>query len=599
MVETAPARRKLAAILAADIAGYSRLMGVDEEGTLARLKALRRDPIDPAVAECRGRIVTTAGDGMLVEFASAVEAVRCAMAVQAAMRERNAGVPADCRIEFRIGINLGDVILDEGDLYGDGVNIAARLEALAEPGGICLSGIVHDQVQGRLDCAFEDFGEPALKNIARPVRVYRVVPGPPASGLRAGGTPALPNSAPLPLPDKPSIAVLPFQNMSGDPEQEYFADGIAEDVITLLSKSHGLFVIARNSTFTYKGRAVDVKTVGRELGVRYVLEGSVRKAGGRVRVTAQLIEAATGGHLWAERYDRDLSDIFAVQDEITASVSSAILPNVERSERERASRKPPDSLDAWECYQRGLWHYARNDVREVERATGFFERAVALDPGFAEAHARLAGALSTRAVRFGNFADRQLLIPRAVESARRSIALDPGGALGRGVFSLLLMFLERHEEAITEADLAVSLDPNSASALGYQGGARAFGGRPREAVTPIEMAMRLSPFDPQTPQWLHFLGRANYLMGAYARAVETAGGLCRSYPAHRPAYLTLLAGLGQIGRREEAERIAAEAITRFGDEFRERLRHGPRPPESRPEDEERMIDGWRKAGLRD
>ncbi len=321
--------RRLAAILAADVAGYSRLMGRDEAGTLARLKALRRELIDPEVAAHKGRIVKTTGDGILIEFPSVVEAVACALAVQCGMALHNAPIPHDRRIEFRVGINTGDVIVEDGDIHGDGVNVAARLEALAEPGAICVSAIVQSQVEGRLDCAFEDQGEQSLKNIARPVRVYRVGPaiGPRASRLHAAETVAV-QEPPLALPDKPSIAVLPFQNISGDPEQEYFADGMVEEIITALSRIRWFFVIARNSTFTYKGHAVDVKQVGRELGVRYVLEGSVRKAGNRIRVTAQLVEAETGNHVWAERYDRDLADIFAVQDEITERVVAAIEPEL-------------------------------------------------------------------------------------------------------------------------------------------------------------------------------------------------------------------------------------------------------------------------------
>jgi adenylate cyclase len=312
--------RRLAAILAADVAGYSRLMERDEAGTLARLRTLRRDLIDPKIAERKGRIVKTTGDGILVEFPSVVEAVACAVALQQEMAARNGATAEDERIRFRVGINSGDVIVEDGDIHGDGVNIAARLEGIAEPGGICVSGIVHDQVQGRLDCAFEDIGEQSLKNIARPVRVYRVGsksphPGPPphagegsAQSARVGAEPA------LPLPDKPSIAVLPFQNISGDPEQEYFADGMVEEIITALSRIRWLFVIARNSTFTYKGQAIDVKRVGRELGVRYVLEGSVRKGGNRVRITAQLIDATNGAHLWADRFDGSLEDVFELQD---------------------------------------------------------------------------------------------------------------------------------------------------------------------------------------------------------------------------------------------------------------------------------------------
>jgi adenylate cyclase len=447
------ATRRLAAILAADVAGYSRLMGADEEGTLERLKALRRELVDPKIAEHRGRIVKTTGDGLLVEFASVVDAVRCAVEVQQAMPERNTGVAADSRVELRIGINLGDVIVEGADLYGDGVNIAARIEALADAGGVFVSNTVHDHVRDRLPFVFEDLGEQQVKNIARPVRIYRV-----RDPIAAGKSPAAPTPPMLPLPDKPSLAVLPFKNMSGDPEQEYFADGIAEDIITLLSRSRGLFVIARNSTFTYKTRAIDVKQVGRELGVRYVLEGSVRKAGNRARVTAQLIETATGGHLWADRYDRDLTDIFAVQDEITTRVSTVILPTVERSERERAARKLPESLDAWECYHRGLWHFSKIEPGENTRAISFLERAIELDPGFAVAHSALSFVLSAQPI-FSPQSKRQSLFPRVVEHARRAIALDPTDALARCSLSNTLFFTGRHNEAMAEADLAVGLDP--------------------------------------------------------------------------------------------------------------------------------------------
>ena len=329
-------QRRLAAILAADVAGYSRLMGVDEEGTLAALKELRRDLADPKIKEHRGRIVKTTGDGLLVEFASVVDAVRCAVEVQREMASRNARVPEDTRIQFRMGINLGDIIKDGRDIYGDGVNVAARLEALAEPGGICVNRVVRDQVRDKLDFGFEDAGEQRVKNIARPLRVYHVRPGQLADEEMSAAQP------PLALPDKPSLAVLPFTNMSGDPEQEFVSDGIAEDVISALSHYPSLFVIARNSTFTYKGRAVDVKQVGRELGVRYVLEGGVRKAGNRIRVTAQLIEAETGNHVWANRYDRDLADIFAVQDEITHALTTALTPAIADAELRRAIRKPPE-----------------------------------------------------------------------------------------------------------------------------------------------------------------------------------------------------------------------------------------------------------------
>jgi adenylate cyclase len=541
MVETGPAQRKLAAILAADVAGYSRLMGTDEEGTLRRLKALRAELIDPTIAEHRGRIVKTTGDGMLVEFQSVVDAMRCAIAVQDAMCQRNADVPPGGRIEFRVGINLGDVIIDGEDIFGDGVNIAARLEAMAEPGGICIERTVLTQTRGKLDFPVEDLGEQSLKNIAQRVHVFRVL----------AREKKMPETV-LPLPEKPSIAVLPFQNMSGDPEQEYFADGIAEDVITLLSKSRGL------------------------------------------------IEAATGGHLWAERYDRDLSDIFAVQDEITEAVSTAILPTMERSERERAARKPPGSLDAWECYHRGLWHFSKVEAGENALALSFFERAIELDPGFAAAHAIMSYALMTQAVTFRPPAERRTLFPRAAEHARRAIALDPTDALGHASLSRVLMHAGRHEEAMAEADLAVSLDPSSTLAHACQGSTRVFGGRPRDAIEPIETAMRLSPFDPATPFFLNARGRASYYMGDYSAALATARQVYRSFPNYQNIYRTLIAALGQTGQADEAHHVMAEALERFGPDFRFNMAPlGPTPMEDRAEDRERMLDGYRKAGVLD
>ena len=354
--------RKLAAILAADVAGYSRLMSADEEGTLARFKAHCADFIDPNIAEHRGRVVKTAGDGMLIVFSSVVDAVRCAIEVQRTIAEHNADIPSEQRIEFRIGINLGDIMIDGDDVHGDGVNIAARLEAIAQPGGIYISESSYQQVCDKVDIRFEDMGDQQLKNISRPVRAYRIA----LSETSARERPT------LALPDKPSIAVLPFQNLSGDPDQEHFADGTVEEIITALSRIRWLFVIARNSTFIYKGRAADVKQVARELGVRYVLEGSVRKGGNRVRVTAQLIDATSGAHVWAERYDRDLSDIFAVQDEITASVAGVIEPTLADAEQQRVLRKPPERLDAWEAYQRGLWHFNKYGPEENQTAQTFF-----------------------------------------------------------------------------------------------------------------------------------------------------------------------------------------------------------------------------------
>ena len=390
--------RRLAAILAADVAGYSRLMGVDEEGTLAALKALRHELIDPKIAEHHGRIVKTTGDGALVEFASAVDAVRCAIEIQRVMAERSAARSDNRRIEFRIGIHVGDIIIDDNDIFGDGVNIAARLEGIAEPGGVCMSDDAYRQVRGKIEMACDDIGLQALKNIAEPLRAWRLNRGDQSAATAQPASPA--SQAPaLALPDKPSIAVLPFQNMSGDPEQEYFADGMVEDIITGLSRIRWLFVIARNSSFIYKGRSVDITRVGRELGVRYVLEGSVRKAATRVRITSQLIEATTGRHLWAERYDRDLHDIFELQDEITMSVVAAIEPSVRQAEIERVRRKRPENLDAYDLVLRAIPHASAATPDEASTALALLERAIVLEPDYALAHAFAAWCCEQRFVR--------------------------------------------------------------------------------------------------------------------------------------------------------------------------------------------------------
>jgi TolB-like protein/class 3 adenylate cyclase len=418
-LSTESVQRRLTAILAADVAGYSRLMGTDEEGTLARLNAHRRALVDPKIAEHHGRIVKTTGDGILAEFSSVVDALRCAVEVQRGMGQRNAGVPQDRRIEFRVGIHQGDVITEEGDIFGDGVNVAARLEGIAEPGGICVSGRVQEDTEGKLEIAFENAGERQLKNIARPVRVYRVW----LSGVGAISQPT------LPLPDKPSIAVLPFQNMSRDPEQEYFADGMVEEIITALSHFKNLFVIVRNSSFTYKGRAVDVKQVGRELGVRYVLEGSVRKSANRVRITGQLIEASTGAHLWADKFDGELEDIFDLQDKVTASVVGAIAPKVEQTEIERAKRKPTASLDAYDHYLRGMANLYQFTNREaVAEALRLLQRAIEIDPTFAAAHGSAAWCYAQRKSQ-GWVTDRVRETAEAARLARRAVELSKDDAV--------------------------------------------------------------------------------------------------------------------------------------------------------------------------
>lgn len=415
MDEATSIRRRLSAILAADIAGYSRLMGQDEAGTVRDLKG-HQAVILPLVGGHGGRIIDTAGDGILAEFPSVIGATACAVEIQRVMAARNEEVPEHRRMLFRIGINLGDVIHDEARIYGDGINVAARLEGLAEPGGVLVSQAVHDQVRDRLDLIFEDLGERELKNIARPVRVFRL-----RTPVESKAAPV--SGAALPLPEKPSIAVLPFSNMSGDPEQEHFADGIAEDILTGLARLRWLFVIARNSSFTYKGRHVDVRQIGREMGVRYVLEGSVRKGGNRIRITGQLIEAETGAHLWAERYDRALDDVFAVQDDITESVIGRIQPEVYAAEHERLKRKPPQRLDAWESFVRGMFLYSQHSDTSTKEALTMLDRAVELDPGYAQAHGLRAVCLAWRA--FQGWENRDTAFTRAAEGADRAVAGDP------------------------------------------------------------------------------------------------------------------------------------------------------------------------------
>jgi adenylate cyclase len=585
------ATRRLTAILAADVAGYSRLMGVDEEGTHERLKAHLRELVDPKIAEHRGRIVKNTGDGFLAEFASVVDAVRCAVEVQRAMGERSADTPAAERIDFRIGINLGDVIAEEHDIFGDGVNIAARLEALAEPGGICVSRVVRDQVRDRLDFVFEDLGEQQVKNIARPVRVYRVrdlatsIERP----LRAA-----PQS--LPLPDTPSVAVLPFESMRGDPEQEFFADGIAEDVITALSRYPSLFVIARNSSFTYKGRAVEVKQIGRELGVRYVLEGSLRKSGNRIRVTTQLVEAETGKHVWAERYDRDLADIFAVQDSITEAATIAIAPAIAMAERQRAMRMPPGNLDAWAAYQRGLWHFSKISPEDNTLAQQYFRQAIEIDPSFAGGYKGLAWAHMLAA---GVFA-----ISTPVEGhglaealARRAVALDPTDAQARSTLAEAMLWSRGdYEGAVTEAERARAMSPNLAFAHATLGAALIFSGNLEDGLAALQTSLRLDPETPNMPSRLNLMACGLYLSRKYEAAVEVARRVVRSNPDFPLVYRWIAAALGQLGRTAEAKEALEKAIAIGPASFDIYVR---RVPWHRPEDHAHMLEGLRKAGWRE
>jgi adenylate cyclase len=611
--------RKLAAILAADVAGYSRLIGADEEGTLARLKAHRRELIDPKIAEHRGRLVKTTGDGMLIEFASVVDALRCAAEIQAGITERNTVVPADARIEFRVGIHQGDIVVEDGDIFGDGVNVAARLEGLAEPGGICVSARVQEDAGGKLDLAFEDMGEPELKNISRPVRVFRVcstlthpVPTEQVRGPKAHDAPgsilsrtagedverrrreAGEGIAPsLVLPDKPSVAVLPFANMSSDPEQEFFADGIAEDIITALSRYPSLFVIARNSCFTYKGRAVDVKQVGRELGVRYVLEGGLRKSGNRIRVTAQLVEADTGKHVWAERYDRDLADIFALQDEITEAVTIAIAPAIADAEQQRAMRKPPGSLDAWAAYQRGLWHFSKFNPDDNALAQKFFQQTTDLDPTFAGGYTGLALAQDHAAVAFQTRSLSETLIS-AEALARRAVGLDAADAEAWSCLGLQLLHRGDYEGARSEIEQALTISPNLGSAHGALGATLIFSGRRREGLAALETCIRLSPRDPTLAVRLLQVAIGLYFCHDYEAAIEAAKRAIRSFPNVLVPYHWLAAALGQVGRTVEAREALEKEIAIAPASFDMHVRG--HVPWMRPEDHAHMLEGLRKAG---
>ena len=474
--------RKLAAIFAADVEGYSRLMGQDEIGTLRRLTACRAI-LDERVAAYRGRILGSAGDSVVADFASAVDAVQCAVAVQEAFAKGSAARPAGEQMRFRIGVHVGDVLVQGDNLFGDGVNIASRLEALAEPGGICISGMVRDQIGTKLPLAFTDLGEQQVKNITQPIRAYRV--------RGESSTPAV--MASPPLPDKPSIAVLPFQNLSGDPEQEYFADGMVEEITTALSKVRWFLVIARNSTFAYKGRAVDVRQVARELGVRYVLEGSVRKAGNRVRISGQLIDAATGNHVWAERYDRELADIFAVHDEITERVVAAIEPQLYAAEHFRSQRKPPESLDAWECVIRALSSVGQGTRVGDMEAEGLCRRAIAIAPGYGQAHSLLAWALMRRPARLGG--DIGSVLPEAMAESRAALGLDERDPWAHLSHGLVLWRTRRHNEAERAFRRALELNPNFALAHACLGLPLAVRGELKEAIRTAEHALLLSPND--------------------------------------------------------------------------------------------------------
>ena len=577
--------RRLAAILAGDVAGYSRMMGADEEGTLLRLNTHRREFLEPKIAEHRGRIVKRTGDGVLIEFASGVDAARCAVEIQRGMVERNASMPEDKRIELRIGIHIGDVMIEDDDIFGDGVNIAARLEAIAQPGGVCISEDAYRQVRGKLDAKFQDVGEQSLKNITQPIRVYRLQPSGTATEATA-----------LPLPEKPSIAVLPFQNMSGDPEQDYFADGIVEEIITALSRFRELFVIARNSTFTYKGRAVDVKQVARELGVRYVLEGSVRKAGSRVRITSQLIDAITGAHLWADRIDGTFDDIFVLQDQVTENVIGAIAPKIEQAEIERAKPKPTESLDAYDSYLRAMMYFNRWTNESISEALRLLYRAIELDPGFASAYGMAAWCYVRRRLS-GWMEDPVNEMAELERLARKAsdLANDDPVPLYSAGWALVHQTNSDAETGAAMIDRALTLNPNITAAWLVGGWTKIYLGESNKAIGYFERAIRLNPLDPLIARMQTGIAAALFLAGQYQAAAASAENGLRQHPNDLPLLRVAAASHALAGQMMDAEKHIGRI--RHLDPTLRLSRVAALAPCRRADDISRYIEGMRRAGL--
>ncbi len=569
-------KRRLAAILCADVVGYSRLMGADELGTLARLKAHRKEIIDPKIAAHHGRIVKLMGDGVLAEFASVVDAVQCAAGIQRATAAWSADVARDQRIELRIGINLGDVIIDGDDIYGDGVNVASRLQEISEPGGTCISGVVFDTVKDKLDLGFQDLGAKSLKNIAEPVRAYNV---------RMDGMGEAPAQAEGSVPRRPSLAVLPFVNMSGDPHQDYFADGITEDLITEFSRFQELIVIARNSVFSYKGRAVKVQEVGRELGVRYVLEGSVRKVGERVRITAQLVEAATGHHLWAERYDRELEDVFAVQDEVTRQIVATLAGKLDATElrRARGAGERTGNLEAYDLVLRGRARLSHFTLEDNLAARRLYEEAVALDPDYARAYAGLAWTYLVEAQTTG----LDEAYERAMAHARTGVRMDPASHSNYLTLGNVYLASGKPDQAVEAFRRGIELNPNDSDGLGMLAHALCLQGKPDEAIARINEAAQINPgfrhWRPALVGLVHFVARR------YAEAVAAMEGLDEVAPWFMTWYA---AALAQLGREEEAKELIARYLRTplpwaFESHIR-RFKHA--------EDRDHFAEALRKAG---
>jgi adenylate cyclase len=578
--------RKLAAILAADVVGYSRLMGADEAGTLAALKRHREAIFDPAVAAHSGRIVKLMGDGVIAEFGSVVDAVSCALSVQrsnATTPDKSASQPT---IVLRIGINLGDVIIEGDDIYGDGVNVAARLEPLAEPGGICVSSIVNESVGNRIDVRFQDGGEISVKNIDRPIRVWKWHPSATTSAISRSVAKPEPNVAAA------SIAVLPFTNMSGDPEQEYFSDGISEDIITDLSKIGGLTVIARNSSFTYKGRSVDLRTVGRDLGVRSVLEGSIRRAGKRVRITAQLIDAATSTHLWADRYDRDLTDIFEVQDEVVEKIVGALAVTLTQGEQQRLRRHGTSNLEAYECWLKARALLTRGTRESIVEARAMYRRAIEFDHNFAAPHAGLAFAAIADHTSGWALDSAQALL-EAERWARRALELNDQEPVSHMALGNVLLWRRDHKGALAEFARMIALDPNFAQGHTATGLALMYAGEPARALEPFAIAMRLDPHYPNIV--LHFLAQANFSLGKYEIAAQQLLDRIARNPSTDASRMLLASCYGHLGRAEDARTVWAELL-KVNPDF-SLMQRARVLPYKNPDDFQRILEGLAKAGL--
>jgi len=578
------AQRRLAAVLAADVVGYSRLMEQDEAGTLATLKERRKGILKPLVGEHHGRIVKVMGDGVLVEFASAVNAVACAVELQKRMASAN-DRPEERRIVLRMGINVGDLIVEGGDLYGDGVNIAARLQAMAEPGEIYVSQIVLDHVKNRVELKFENLGERTVRNIAEPVRVYRIAR---ADRVAKSATHE------LPLPTKPSIAVLPFQNLSGDPEQEYFADGISEDLTTALSRFEWLFVIARNSAFTYKGKAVDVRRVGRELGVRYVLEGSVRRSGNRVRINAQLIGAEADHHVWAQRYDREIRDLFELQDDIVASIAATVGPEITLAEIARTRGKRPDDFDAWDHYLRALSAYHRMTKEDMDTAIADLEKAIQIDSQFANAHALL-GLCHAHVGMRGWVRPSRPAFERARQWVEQAVRLAPTHPETLQSLAFVLAITGQAKDAIRVARTAIDLNPNFAEAYVALGHGLIFCGDLEGGLAACRTAERGSPRDSRGTWLYSSMGHAYFFLGDYERAIETSKKSLHQDPSGFGALVVLACTYAQLGRRDEAQHYVDELLRHIPRYSLRALRKNPMFVA--PDLIEKLVDSMRLAGL--